>query len=231
MKMGCVYLARNRTNGKRYVGKTVKSLSTRMGGHVSRAKTDRGGMAFTRAIAKYGPEQFEWTVLLECGDNEELLRVERAMISMLRTKVPRGYNVADGGRGTCGVHCLPETRKKIGAANKGRKASAETLAAMKGRKASAEAREKMSAAHRGKKKPPHSAETRAKMSAAAKGRKASAETLAAQKGRKHSAETRAKMSAARKGKKKQPHSAETRAKISAALKGKKKLRIKVPKEK
>jgi group I intron endonuclease len=87
---------------------------------------------------------------------------------------------------------------------------------------SKETKEKMSAASKGKKKAPFSAEHIAKISAANKGRKTSDETKAklsiAGMRRKTSDETKAKMSAAIKGKKR---SEETCKKMSAARTGKK----------
>lgn len=70
-----------------------------------------------------------------------------------------------------------------------------------------EVRAKMSAAAKGRKKPPRTAETRAKLSAAQRARAPA------------SAETRAKMSAAQRAR--APASAETRAKMSAVRRGRK----------
>lgn len=200
--MGCVYLARNRVNEKRYVGKTIYSLAIRSSNHAAIAKQGKSRMYIAKAIAKYGPEQFEWTVLLESENNEELCKVERVMIAMLKTKVPKGYNLTDGGEGSVGFH------------------HSEAALAKLRKPKSAETRAKLSAAAIGRKRGPFSAKTRAKMRAVAKRRKFSAETRAkisaAAKVRKFSAETRAKMGATRKGRK---HSDETKAKIAAAHKG------------
>jgi len=98
-----------------------------------------------------------------------------------------------------------ETRKKLSAANKGKKLSEET-------------KSKMSASQRGRKV---SDETKHKLSMANKGRKFSDKTLEkmslAQLGKKHSKETREKMSNLRLGR---THSKECREKMSMAQKGK-----------
>ena len=94
---------------------------------------------------------------------------------------------------------------------------------VKGFKHTDETRTKMSAASKGKKKPPFSDEHRARMSAAHKGKERKpfsdehkAKMSAAMKGRQFSDEAKAKMSAAAKNRK--PMSDETRARISAASK-------------
>jgi len=94
--MGFVYLARNRVNNRRYVGKTVGTLSRRKSKHERGAIRGDIKVPFVQAIAKYGKEAFEWCVLFESSDEKELLRVERVMIATLRTKTPRGYNVTLG---------------------------------------------------------------------------------------------------------------------------------------
>jgi group I intron endonuclease len=119
----------------------------------------------------------------------------RAKLSAAQTGKPSGWKgrspdaatrakIADAARGnknSVGRIASAETRAKIGAAGKGRKASPETRA-------------RMSAASKGVPKKPLSPEHRAKLSAALKGRKPTFT------GRQHSAESRAKMSAALKGK-------------------------------
>ncbi len=95
----------------------------------------------------------------------------------------------------------PEVRAKISAAHKGKSRAPH----------SSETRAKISAAHRGKKRAPLSAETRAKLSLALVGNKNNL-------GHRHTSEAKAKVSAANKGKTLSP---ETRAKISEAAKGRK----------
>ena len=84
---------------------------------------------------------------------------------------------------------------------------------------SLEHRQKISEAHRGKKRSP---EHRANIAAAMRRRvvkpESIAKTAAARRGMKHTPEARAKMSAALRGRKNGPPSAETREKIASALK-------------
>lgn len=203
--MGCVYVARNRINNKRYVGKTLSTLSLRIQRHFATARRGRGGMAFAKALVKYGEAAFEWTAVFESDDNLQLCDVEKQMVAALQTKGPLGYNLTDGGDGSSGFNMPESTRDKIRVAATGRKRSLESRArqsaATKGRTLLAETKARMSAAKRGSK---HSDATKAKLSEIAKRRT-------------YSPETRAKMSAARRGYK---HSQETKAKIAESQTGK-----------
>ena len=115
------------------------------------------------------------------------------------------HNKTNGGEGVSGLVMSEEAREKLSAANKGKTPSPETRA-------------KLSAARKGK---TFSPETRAKMSAAKKNitQETRAKMSAAKKN--ITPETRAKLSAAMKGK---THSDETKAKISAAWRKKRENR-------
>lgn len=152
--------------------------------------------------------------LVECGQMPQLCILEEgegawaeAEKKWIKTFRDAGYelvNATDGGEGTDGRICLPETRAKISASKKGCKPPpctpeirAKISAAHKGVPLSPEHCAKMSAANKGKYPSP---ETRAKMSAAARGRPKSPEHRAkigaAGRGRLHTPEARAKMRAA-----------------------------------
>ena len=138
---------------------------------------------------------YEVVVIEDCLTWEQADEIEIMLIAHYgrrdRGKGPL-VNLTDGGGGTKGLKCSPETRAKLSAAQKGNTKHA-------GHIHSPEARTKMSEAAKGK---PKSLEHRAKMSAARKGK-----TL--------SPEHRAKLSAVKKGR---TFSPETRAKLSAAAK-------------
>ena len=78
MVMGCVYKAENKTNGKIYIGKTVNTLGMRMYEHKSNAFGSNGKYQkyFHRAIVKYGMDGFDWSVLFESDNNDELCSME-----------------------------------------------------------------------------------------------------------------------------------------------------------
>jgi len=204
--MGVVYEAKNKINGKRYVGKTSRSLEVRREEHL---KNSRSGsdLYFHRALRKYKPETFEWRVLMSCKNEDDLNKSERICIKMLKTKVLGGYNLTDGGEGAFGYSHSAETKAKMSAAQKGRKHVRSKAYCHKMRLAkmgncpSLETREKLRQAQLGKKIP---IEVRAKMSAAHKGIPKApehvAKVAAALKGkpgsflgRKHSEETKEKM--------------------------------------
>lgn len=178
--MSCVYQARNRINGKRYVGKTSKTMSERREEHEKSA--GNGGVVckcFHAALRKYGSDAFEWRVLMREDDPDELNDAERVCIRAYRTKAPNGYNLTDGGDGVIGLPL--EVRKGIGEKMskfwKGRKKTPEHLAniskALTGKTIPAETREKISRANSGKKL---TEEHRAKIGIAGLGREVSEET-------------------------------------------------------
>ena len=207
--MGCVYEAVNLINGHSYIGKTMQTLHRRSRRHVNDAKRGEGAY-FARAILKYGEDKFNWQVLFESDDQNELYQKEREFISL------RGYyNLTDGGEGTPGYVPTPETRAKLAAASTGavfseerRKAISEATRGKKRKPLSLETKAKISAAHIGKSHKPMTDETRKKLSISNKGKKRSPETCE-------------KVRLAKLGKRREHPSDETRAKISEAMKGRK----------
>lgn len=212
MAYGVVYLARNRVNGKGYVGQTTQNAEQRFSQHRTRLERSRC-KALAAALKKYGVDAFEFSVLYEAADRASLDAAEIAFIELLGTAAPAGYNLRAGG--LAGTHSA-ETRLKISRGNKGKKLSAEQRQAMRermlgtspsqetrakirdallGRSLSEEACRKMAASRLGKR---HTAEARAKMSANRAGIPVSDETRQklrlANLGKRHSAETKAQMS-------------------------------------
>jgi group I intron endonuclease len=120
-----VYLARNRLNGKGYVGVTTRTLEKRRQEHRYCAQADNE-RAFYRAIRKYTYEQIEWEVLAETDDTVQLLELERKFIAELRTFGSGGYNMTEGGEGMNGYRATKETRLKQRLAKLGKKDTDET---------------------------------------------------------------------------------------------------------
>ncbi|MCR4300616.1 MAG: NUMOD3 domain-containing DNA-binding protein [Sulfuricaulis sp.] len=206
-------------NHVRYVGKTVQAPAKRLSEHIWRAqslkqRTPDYRCRWIRSLLAVGVSP--GLRILEVVDLDEELTAERRWIALLKTS-HRLTNLTDGGEGMSGYVPSDETKRKIGAANRGRVLSDETkrkiAAANKGRVASSEHRQKISDAGKGRLFSPAS---RLKMSLSQKGKLISAETRhklsEAGKGHIHSAETRRKMSEASIGK---PKSPEHRAKIAA----------------
>ncbi len=137
--MPIIYEAVNKINNKRYVGKTIKSLTERKIQHKSRSK--KYNTYFYKAIRKYGFENFHWNIL--CETTIDLLNDEEIkFIKLFKTYDQNfGYNLTKGGDGSFGWTHTPEARKKIGNASK----------KLKGIKRSSETKQKISLSRKGKK--------------------------------------------------------------------------------
>jgi len=186
-----IYIIKNVKSDKYYVGSAV-NLKRRQLYYLSDIlKGQRYNVHLKSSYNIYGPEAFEFEVFLYC-EKEELLHWEQNIIDLYREIVgwENMYNIAP-----------------IAGSPLGTKRSSETRA-------------RMSAALKGKKKPPRTAEHSAKIGAGNRGKKCSAEaiekTAAFNRGRKRSSETIAKLR-----KPKPPRTAEHCAKISAFNKGRK----------
>lgn len=141
-----VYLARNRVNGKGYVGKTERALEVRQKEHHAAAR--QGSMlAFHCALRKHGVDSFEWTTLMELSeftDKDEARQYlntrEREFIRLFETFGPRGYNLTEGGDGGTlpGRIVGKETRIKNAAAAKKRYAAGHGVLMRSRRKKGAE---------------------------------------------------------------------------------------------
>jgi len=123
-----VYLARNRLNGKVYVGKTKRTLAQRIKEH-ARDASKGDNLLFHRAIRKHGLGAFEWKAIVELsGENasetdtdETLDMYERKMIALYKSFGPAGYNLTEGGDGVRGWSQSVEHREKIRQAHLGEK--------------------------------------------------------------------------------------------------------------
>lgn len=140
-----VYRVTNRVNGKSYIGKSI-NIYARWRNHLLGCKKPREkDLAFHRALIKYGEDNFDWQIILQLGEqNDYLLCVmERFFIAEFSTLTSNGngYNETPGGEGHPGKRS-PEYCRKL----KERCAKREKIPVSK------ETREKMSKAHKGKKK-------------------------------------------------------------------------------
>lgn len=97
-------------NGKSYIGVTIQTLNVRILSHVWKSKNG-GTYTLYNAMRKYNYE-FDVKVIAYCNDWDELMVLEKSLISEYNTKVPNGYNTADGGRGTGGVLHTEERKIK-----------------------------------------------------------------------------------------------------------------------
>ena len=162
---GVIYLIRNLINGKCYIGKTI-NLKRRIYEHFM--GHSEGCKLLSRAIKKYGKENFSVEILHEGIIPELLDEFEIQAIKEHNTKAPRGYNLTDGGEGLSGF-VFPKDSKTFSAETKRkrsesvrktftespeiwfeaqRKATEVAAEKNKGKPRPAEIREKISIGHR-----------------------------------------------------------------------------------
>ena len=100
-RQGCVYLLRNLSNGKGYIGqhKGVEQIErNRWGGHIRTALNKRDEKPLYRAIRKYGVDKFSAEVVWR-GPIEKLNEKEMHYIKKFSTFIDdgAGYNLTRGG--------------------------------------------------------------------------------------------------------------------------------------
>lgn len=157
-------MARNRVNGKLYVGLTSHGVEKRRAWHRNVALR-KPKSVFEHAVKKYGIDSFDFTVVQECNSRLLLNQAERWWIACLDTLVHKGYNRDIGGSG--GFEWSAESRKKVSERMKGWNPSPETREKLRwaATHKSAATREKLRIASTGKK---HSEGVRARLSEKAK---------------------------------------------------------------
>lgn len=107
-----LYEAYNKTNGKVYVGLTTKSLKHRKAQHIRSSKSGSNSH-FHKAIRKYGPDSFEWNVVMSCGKLKELYEKEKLLISLYEPW--QLYNKSLGGEHSAyGMRHTEETKSICG---------------------------------------------------------------------------------------------------------------------
>ena len=107
MRTSCIYMIKNRINGKMYIGQTI-NLQKRWGQHLYRNK--RKGI--NQAIKKYGMKNFDVIVVEENIKLDKVNEREKYWIKHFNTFKGRGYNLNEGGEV---VWCTPtpEARAKM----------------------------------------------------------------------------------------------------------------------
>ena len=103
-----IYLYTNKINGMQYVGQTIQGFRVRHSQHLR-----DNGTYFDRALSKYGEENFEWEIIYETSDADELNEKEIEFIKKYNTVRPNGYNITLGGNSFHGYKHSYKTKKKI----------------------------------------------------------------------------------------------------------------------
>lgn len=208
------------SNGKKYIGQTVRAMNTRIAQHG--ASANRGSLLPAHCAWRlHGKPKVE--VLAEFATHEELHAAEIAAIASMKTLCPDGYNVGMGGETAPSKN--PEVAAKIAAKATGRKYKntevwvASSIEMWK----NPEYQKKVSDGLKASWNDERRAASSARMQAMWEKRKADGwavqeSTKEKLRGRVHTEETRKKMSASAKGKPKAPRSQETLDKIAANTK-------------
>ena len=116
-------------SGKYYIGQTINEERRRR--NFFNINKIYGGPKIEKARKKYGPENFEYTVLMKvAGDDPEEVKqylntLEIGFIRMYDS-FKNGYNMCEGGSSNVGYHHSEEAKKRIGKAHKGKIISEET---------------------------------------------------------------------------------------------------------
>lgn len=85
-------MARNKINGKSYIGQTTKGLNKRKSQHLYCAHNGYDELLFYRAIRKYGEDNFSWEILEYCYSPNELEEMEYHYIKQYNS-IKNGYNL------------------------------------------------------------------------------------------------------------------------------------------
>lgn len=101
--MAYIYKITNLINGKKYVGKTSKTVKRRWNQHISDSKKERcKDRPLYRAFNKYGIENFSIEIIEECKIEQSSDR-EQFWIKKFNT-YKNGYNATKGGDGSLSIN-------------------------------------------------------------------------------------------------------------------------------
>ena len=119
-----IYKITNKVNNKAYIGQTRRSLQRRFNQH---CHPNSACIKLSRAIAKYGRENFMIEELFTSTDQEVTDMQEKELITKYKTQTI-GYNIHKGGRG----NAVFKSRKGSVSSFKGKTHTEETKAKMRG---------------------------------------------------------------------------------------------------
>lgn len=93
---GCIYTITNKVNNKQYIGQTkAKKPKNRFNSHVYEANTENPSMLISRAIKKYGRDNFNFEIVYYLTENENLTEIEGIYINKYNSLHPNGYNLKE----------------------------------------------------------------------------------------------------------------------------------------
>lgn len=95
-----VYIIKNFSNSKIYIGKTERDVNKRFREHIQESRIKKSptyNYCLSRAIRKYGEQAFDVAILAEDIPDEMLDIVEAHYIDMYNSSDPEiGYNISKG---------------------------------------------------------------------------------------------------------------------------------------
>lgn len=141
--MACVYVLKNKTNGHCYVWQTIQTFKRRWEHHLDHKDCN---MVITRAIKKYGKDNFEKHVYYLPVNLLDYFEIE--LIKRLNTLAPNGYNLDSGGNKNKKQH--PDTIKKLKESHIGFKPTEETKSKLRKAWQDPKYRKHMVEIHKGK---------------------------------------------------------------------------------
>jgi len=148
----CIYTIFNKINGKIYVGQS-NDHKERWKKHIGIALGNIKEHAYPvhKAMIKYGIKNFTFTVILWLDSRESCNLAEKYWISYFRSNEREfGYNLTEGGGGTCGFSHSEEAIQKMREKATGRKHKPETIELYKKRRHSEETKKHLSEIQKGK---------------------------------------------------------------------------------
>lgn len=115
--MVTIYCINCLTSGKSYIGIT-EDFERRLAMHWSRARSGSQAVLH-KAIRKYSENNFNVKLIEKVETWEKACEREIYYIKDLKTKIPDGYNMTNGGEGTLGLIVSKEVKQKLSIAHKG----------------------------------------------------------------------------------------------------------------
>lgn len=97
--MAYICRIKNKITKKSYIGESkCNDVIWRWNQHKRKIEKNKGCPALRDAVKKYGIENFEFSVLIICFDDDRF-NYEKEYIKKYNTVVPNGYNITTGGEG------------------------------------------------------------------------------------------------------------------------------------
>ena len=146
--MGIVYKATNKINNKVYIGQTWRNLNQRINSHFKNNHCSY----FHNALLKYGKTNFNWEILFESSNQEDLDIQEIHYIKECKSQNKKyGYNIKSGGsRGKFNKDSKIKMSKSATNYFKSSESRKKHSLIQKKRFSNPEEKEKLSIAHGGK---------------------------------------------------------------------------------